>query len=142
VIVRAEAFAPGRIELLGNHTDYNGGLVLGAAIDRGLTVTGRRQEDGLIRISSAKMGSMETHRAELCPQTEHRWANYALGVVSELESLGLPIPNFSAQIDGDLPAESGLASSAASETSAEISMTRPSHGDRRRRHQDDKADEK
>jgi galactokinase len=36
VIVRAEAYAPGRVELLGNHTDYNGGIVLGAAIDRGL----------------------------------------------------------------------------------------------------------
>jgi len=115
LIVCAEAYAPGRVELLGNHTDYNGGLVLGAAIDRGLTVTGRRREDGLIRISSAKMGSMEIRRAELRPQTEHRWANYALGVVSELDSLGLPIPNFSAQIDGDLPAESGLASSAALE---------------------------
>ena len=111
----AEAYAPGRVELLGNHTDYNGGIVLGAAIDRGLTVTGERQEDGLIRISSARMGSMEIRRAELCPQTEHPWANYVLGVVSELESLGLPIPNFSARVDGDLPAESGLASSAALE---------------------------
>ena len=63
MIVREEAYAPGRVELLGNHTDYNGGIVLGAAIDRGLTVTGRRQEDGLIRISSAKMGSMEIRRA-------------------------------------------------------------------------------
>ena len=108
MIVHAEAYAPGRVELLGNHTDYNGGLVLGAAIDRGLTVTGRRQEDGLIRISSARMGSMEIRRAKLSPQTEHPWANYALGVVSELDSLGLPIPNFSAQVDGDLPAELGL----------------------------------
>src|SRR5207237_10061698 len=108
VIVRAEAYAPGRVELLGNHTDYNGGVVLGAAIDRGLTVTGRRQEDGLIRISSARMGSMEIRRAELCPQTEHRWANYALGVVSELDSLGLPITNFFEQIDGGVPSDSGL----------------------------------
>src|SRR5437868_4140451 len=61
------------------------------------------------------MGSVEIRHAELCPQTEHHWANYVLGVVSELDSLGLLIPNFSAQIDGDLPAESGLASSAALE---------------------------
>jgi len=115
VIVHAEAYAPGRVELLGNHTDYNGGLVLGAAIDRGLTVTGRRREDGLIRISSARMGSIEIRRAELYPQTEHPWVNYALGVVSELDSLGIPIPNFSARVDGDLPSECGLASSAAFE---------------------------
>src|SRR5438094_6967946 len=100
VIVHAEAYAPGRVELLGNHTDYNGGIVLGAAIDRGLTVTGRRREDGLIRISSAKMGSMEIRRVELCRQTEHPWANHVLGVVSELDSLGIPIPNFSARVDG------------------------------------------
>jgi galactokinase len=58
---------------------------------------------------------MEIRRDELYPQREHPWANYSLGVVSELDSLGLPIPNFSARIDGDLPAECGLASSAALE---------------------------
>src|SRR4029453_12524039 len=100
-----------------------------AAIDRGLTGTGRRREDGLIEISSAKMGSMEIRRAELCPQTEHRWANYVLGVVSELDSLGLPIPNFSAQIDGDLPAESGLASSAALEEATELFLLKLSRGE-------------
>jgi galactokinase len=115
VIVRAEAYAPGRVELLGNHTDYNAGLVLGAAIDRGLTVTGQSRDDGLIRISSTKMGSVEIRRAELSPQMEHPWSNYVLGVVSELDSLGLSIPNFSARIDGDLPPQSGLASSAALE---------------------------
>src|SRR4029450_3741499 len=57
VIVRTEAYAPGRVELLGNHTDYNGGIVLGAAIDRGLTVTGRRREAHVIRISSARRGT-------------------------------------------------------------------------------------
>jgi len=108
VIVRAEAYAPGRVELLGNHTDYNGGIVLGAAIDRGLTVTGRRREDGLIRISSARMGSMEIRRAELYPQTEHPWANYVLGVVSELDSLGLPIPNFPRELMEIFPRNAGL----------------------------------
>ena len=76
--MRAEAYAPGRVELLGNHTDYNGGIVLGAAIDRGLTVTGRCRKDGLIRISSARMGSMEIRRTKLYPQTEHLWANMCL----------------------------------------------------------------
>src|SRR5207244_5245742 len=78
---------------------------------RGLTMTGRRREDGLIRISSARMGSMEIRRAELYPQTEHPWTNYVLGVVSELDSLGLSIPNFSARVNGDLPAECVLAGS-------------------------------
>src|SRR6266700_3173720 len=129
VIVHAEAYAPARVELLGNHTDYNGGIVLGAAIDRGLTVTGRRREDGLIRISSARMGSMEIRRAELYPQTEHPWANYVLGVVSELDSLGLPIPNFSARVNGDLPAECGLASSAALEVATALFLLKLSRAE-------------
>ncbi|PYI77074.1 MAG: hypothetical protein DMF04_07280 [Verrucomicrobia bacterium] len=53
----AEAYAPGRVELLGNHTDYNEGVVLGAAIDRGLNVTGERREDGLIVVHSALLGN-------------------------------------------------------------------------------------
>jgi galactokinase len=129
VIVRTEAYAPGRVELLGNHTDYNGGIVLGAAIDRGLTVTGRCREDELIRISSARMGSMQIRRAELCPQTEHPWANYVLGVVSELDSLGLPIPNFSVRVNGDLPAECGLASSAALEVATALFLLKLSRAE-------------
>jgi galactokinase len=108
VIVRTEAYAPGRVELLGNHTDYNGGIVLGAAIDRGLTVTGRRREDELIRISSVRMGSMQIRRAELYPQTEHPWANYVLGVVSELDSLVFQSRIFPRELREIFPRNAGL----------------------------------
>ena len=50
------AYAPGRVELLGNHTDYNEGVVLGAAIDRGITVHGEKRDDDRIAISSDAMG--------------------------------------------------------------------------------------
>ena len=50
------AYAPGRVELLGNHTDYNEGVVLGAAIDRGITVYGEKRDDDRIAISSDAMG--------------------------------------------------------------------------------------
>jgi galactokinase len=109
----AEAYAPGRVELLGNHTDYNQGLVLGAAIDRGLTVTGQRRDDGLIVITSATLGSLQIPGTELQPQKKQRWANYALGVARQLRSLGIPVDNFSAHVDGNLPAGCGLSSSAA-----------------------------
>jgi galactokinase len=111
----AEAYAPGRVELLGNHTDYNQGLVLGAAIDRGLTVTGQRRDDGLIVITSATLGSLQIPGTELQPQKKQRWANYALGVARQLRSLGIPVDNFSAHVDGNLPAGCGLSSSAAFE---------------------------
>jgi galactokinase len=114
-MIRAEAYAPGRVELLGNHTDYNEGLVLGAAIDRGLNITGERRDDELIVLNSSTFGSVRIGRAELQPQKEHRWANYALGVASELISTGVPIDTFAVQIAGNLPAACGLSSSAAVE---------------------------
>jgi len=113
--MRAKAYAPGRVELLGNHTDYNQGVVLGAAIDRGFNITGENCEEDLITINSASMGRAEVRCTELRPQTKHPWVNYVLGVVRELKSLGIPIAGFSADVNGNLPAGSGLSSSAAFE---------------------------
>jgi galactokinase len=113
--MRAEAYAPGRVELLGNHTDYNEGVVLGAAIDRGLSVKGERRDDGLIVINSTSKGRFEIPARELRRQKEQAWANYALGVARELNSLGIPSEGFSANVDGNLPAGCGLSSSAAFE---------------------------
>jgi galactokinase len=111
----ASAFAPGRIELLGNHTDYNEGLVLGGAIDRGLTVTGAARNDDLIRLSSNLFGEVELTVDDRTSQGEPTWANYVLGVSRELIELGVPIGGFEMEIDGNLPSRSGLASSAALE---------------------------
>jgi galactokinase len=90
----ASAYAPGRVELLGNHTDYNEGVVLGAAIDRGLTVRGRKRDDGMISIESSTMGHVEIARSALRPLEENRWANYALGVANELIALSIPVEGF------------------------------------------------
>ncbi|MEP6602554.1 MAG: galactokinase [Spartobacteria bacterium] len=110
------AYAPGRVELLGNHTDYNEGVVLGAAIDRGLTISGRARDDGLISLRSKSREPIDVAVAELQPQTgEKRWANYPLGVAAELIARGTPIRGFSAKIDSDIPAGIGLSSSAAFE---------------------------
>ncbi|MGN6718851.1 MAG: galactokinase family protein [Candidatus Binatia bacterium] len=79
----ASAHAPGRVELLGNHTDYNEGVVLGAAIDRRINLTGRRRDDGIIQMHSHDFGKVEVPLSELRPRSEDRWVNYALGVVRE-----------------------------------------------------------
>lgn len=110
-----EACAPGRVELLGNHTDYNQGVVLGAAIDRRLKVRGERRSDGLITLRSVSLGQFEIRLENLRPQTDPRWVNYVLGVVRELFDAGLSIDGFSAEIEGDLPSGCGLSSSAAIE---------------------------
>jgi galactokinase len=113
--MRAQAYAPGRVELLGNHTDYNQGVVLAAAIDRGLKVSGQRQSGGVITLCSASLGQFEIRCGSIQPQREPRWVNYVLGVVRELLEAGVSIDGFSAEIEGDLPAGCGLASSAALE---------------------------
>jgi galactokinase len=110
------AYAPGRVELLGNHTDYNQGVVLAAAIDRGLTISGTGRADRRIRLSSDELGrTLEIHSDEIAPQVVERWANYALGVVDELTKASHSIPGFEARIRGNLPNGAGLSSSAAFE---------------------------
>jgi galactokinase len=108
------ACAPGRVELLGNHTDYNEGVVLGAAINRVICVSGIG-DDQSIRITSGVFGDIEIAAVDLRPLRDARWANYMLGVAAELRQLGVPIRGFSAEVRGDLPIGSGLSSSAALE---------------------------
>jgi len=112
----ASAYAPGRVELLGNHTDYNRGVVLAAAIDRGITARGSSRKDELITLASdLAPGRVEVPLADVRPQPTERWANYPLGVVQQLQRLGYHIGGFEARISGDVPAGAGLSSSAALE---------------------------
>lgn len=80
------ARAPGRIEFIGNHTDYNGGTVLGAAIDRGVWVALARRTDGARNFASGqKDGVVRVAAEELARRTgAEAWANYPLGVLAAL----------------------------------------------------------
>ncbi len=119
------AYAPGRVELLGNHTDYNEGLVLAAAINRGITVEGSARADRLLTIESLPFGKhAEISLDELRPLTRERWANYAFGVVHELVSSGHPIRGFDARVSGDLPVGVGVSSSAAFEVATSFFLKR------------------
>lgn len=112
----ASAYAPGRVELLGNHTDYNQGVVLAAAIDRGITVSGSAGDDDLIALTSELTSeTVEVPLADIAPRAEQRWANYPLGVVQQFQKAGHKLRGFEAQITGDVPAGAGLSSSAAFE---------------------------
>src|SRR3954469_19198875 len=94
-VTPVSGYAPGRVELLGNHTDYNQGVVLAAAIDRGLTVAGIRRDDDVIRLSSEfSLAQIKTSLSDLRPQTDDRWANYALGVVAQFCAAGHQISGF------------------------------------------------
>jgi len=108
------AEAPGRVEILGNHTDYNEGVVLGAAIDRVVHVRGIAQAHGRISLRSTSYSPVETALSGVRLQEGNaRWANYPLGVVIELLSTGVPISGFWAEIESEVPAAAGLGSSAA-----------------------------
>ena len=112
------AYAPGGLELLGNHTDYNQGVVLGAAIDCGLTTRGCRRDDGLIVLRSKTMGEVRVPAAKIQRLTgANSWANYVLGVAREIS---FPDTGFEVEISGELPAGSGLSSSAALEVSTAL----------------------
>src|SRR5690606_25212537 len=112
--------APGRIEFIGNHTDYNAGTVLGAAIDRGITVAARPRADGAFAFVSDNGAPATTVRGRpLTPQQGAAgWVNYPLGVVVALEGRGMPaVPGLEMAVVSDLPPGAGLSSSAAFELS-------------------------
>lgn len=115
------AYAPGRVELLGNHTDYNEGYVLSAAIDRGVSVAGLRRDDGSIFLKSGAMTrTVEAQIERLAPLEADAWANYPLGVAHVLKQEGLPVGGFELEIASDLPAGAGLSSSAALEVATAL----------------------
>jgi galactokinase len=109
-------YAPGRAELLGNHTDYNEGYVLALAVDRGTTFTGSARSDRMIRIHSKELDKTETIAIDkLAAEQVSPWARYTLGVVDQFRRNELPVEGFDAEISGNLPLGAGLSSSASLE---------------------------
>lgn len=112
------AHAPGRIEVIGNHTDYNGGTVLGAAIDRGVWVALARRVDQRRRFASdQRPGVVELPAGTPDRQSgDAAWTNYPLGMLAALPHAGAPVPaGFDYLAVSNLPVGAGLSSSAAIE---------------------------
>ena len=116
------AFAPGRVELLGNHTDYNEGFALAAAIDLGVTVRAERLEGDVLEVSSETTGRQATTPLDMTePFTgDAGWVNYPLGVIRALREAGLAIGGLRLQVSSNLPLGWGLSSSAAFEVSTAL----------------------
>jgi len=111
--------APGRVELLGNHTDYNGGLVMAAAIDRSTVVVGRRSSGNQARVDSINFGQIDAFELDAIERTEAgAWTRYVRGVCWALsEWRGALASGFEASIAGDVPLGAGLSSSASLQAS-------------------------
>ncbi len=119
------ARAPGRVEFIGNHTDYNGGAVLGAAIDRYVSVAAAPNATGRFRLRS--IGGAQPLDLPTVPAARltgpDAWANYPLGVWRSLGDFKLPQPaGFDLLVTSDLPAGAGLSSSAAIELATALAL--------------------
>lgn len=106
--------APGRVELLGNHTDYNGGLVMAAAVDRETVVVGRPVAGRTARVHAADFAQTDTFDLDAIePAAQGHWSNYARGVVKLLQTThGSATSGFELAILGNVPLGAGLSSSA------------------------------
>ena len=119
------AYAPGRIEFIGNHTDYNGGSVLGAALDRGIWVAVAGRPDGRRQFASdQRCAPVELRAAELVKQVgAASWVNYPLGVLTALPVFGEKAPaGFDYLAVSNLPTGAGLSSSAAIELASALAF--------------------
>ena len=116
------ARAPGRVNLLGEHVDYNDGMVLPAAIDRAVSLAARPNEEGLVTLFAADLKQSVSFRVEALESKKDaagkalpNWALYPAGVAWALQSSGLAVRGMQAVYTSDVPIGSGLSSSAAVE---------------------------
>lgn len=107
--------APGRVNLIGEHTDYNDGFVLPAAIGLQSIVAVRRRSDGIVRLIAADFGDAVSEfdlAAPIAPDTAQPWSNYIRGVAATMQSDGVEFRGLDMLVAGDIPQGSGLSSSA------------------------------
>lgn len=120
-------FSPGRVNLIGEHTDYNGGHVFPCALTIGTYGAARRREDRLIHFYSMNLdrfGVVEVSLDDLSYNSKYNWANYPLGVVWAFAEKGYPLESgFDMVIWGNIPNGSGLSSSASLEVLTGVILT-------------------
>ncbi|WP_461371235.1 galactokinase [Candidatus Darwinibacter acetoxidans] len=113
--------APGRVNLLGEHTDYNQGFVFPMAIDAGIQIAGELNGTGRVNLYSLNYAAKESFLLEeITPSKSNTWVNYIKGVVWQFQKLGLQPQGADLVIQGNVPQGAGLSSSAALEVAAAL----------------------
>ena len=119
-----QAYAPGRIEILGNHTDYNAGTTLSTAINRGTAVVLSPSDISGVNLSAANL-NQSIHFDPTTDETlsdEYQWANYVKGVFNLLRPHGIEVDNVNCTFAGSIPMGAGLSSSAALEVATAYAL--------------------
>ncbi len=106
--------APGRVNLIGEHTDYNDGFVLPVAVDKSITIAARGRQDQQVSLYSLNFNQMASFSIDDF-RKDGSWADYPKGVIQEYRKLGEQVSGFDAVVYGDIPVGAGLSSSAAFE---------------------------
>jgi galactokinase len=116
--------APGRVNLIGEHTDYNDGFVLPFALDRTTHAAVAVREDGRARVASTAEGEApEMAVADIAPGRVEGWSAYVLGVLWALREAGVDVPGVDVLLDSNVPSGGGLSSSAALECSVALAVS-------------------
>ncbi|MTE12641.1 galactokinase [Nocardia aurantiaca] len=119
-------WAPGRVNLIGEHTDYNDGYVLPMALPLGMTCTARARPDGAVRLRSrqapAEVDTTTTALATAGWSEFPTWSRYPLGVIREFERRGHEVPGIDLDLDSTVPIGAGLSSSAALSCSVALAL--------------------
>jgi galactokinase len=108
--------SPGRVDLMGSHTDYNQGFILATTIDRDIVIGARPRGDGALNLYSLNLrAEVRCSISGLRFEKAHGWANYPKGVIKELLDLKVPFTGADLAVDGNIPVGGNLSSSAAIE---------------------------
>jgi galactokinase len=107
--------SPGRVNLIGEHTDYNEGFVLPAAVDKAVTFVIAPRTDGALQFHAADLSDTYSGSVDAIARSDKGWPNYLLGIVAELQKSGHVIPGCNVVFGGDVPIGAGMSSSAAIE---------------------------
>jgi len=117
--------APGRLELLGNHADYNNGLVMSLAVDRYIEIASTPRTDGKVELVSDSFPGREIFAAnDLKKNPGAPWADYVKGVLEQLRKRGVHFSGFTGAIAGNIPIGAGMSSSAALEVATALTVRR------------------